>query len=89
MYNPKEHEDYGHAMPYKTVEEKNIVHGKYRDPEPIYDPKSTGKKYSDQNTMFWHNLEKYRKNKYSGKYINSSNIFDASLNMLYDLYNFI
>jgi hypothetical protein len=68
VYNPKEHEDYAFAVPYKTVEEANIVSGKYKDPEPIYDPKLADKLYSDDNALFHHNLEKYRFNKHNGKY---------------------
>jgi hypothetical protein len=54
VYNPKEHEEYTFAVPYKTVEEANIVSVKYNDPEPIYDPKLADKLYSDHNALFHH-----------------------------------
>ena len=68
LYNPKEHKDYTFAVPYKTIEEANIVQGKYKDPEPIYDPNVAKKFYSDHKISFHHDLEKYRFNKNNGKY---------------------
>ena len=71
IYNSKYHEDYIHVSPYKEVEEENIIDGKYKNPEPIYDPTHHKTLYSDRNTMFDHNLEKYRMNKqpHKGKYM--------------------
>jgi len=67
VYNPKEHEDYTFVIPYKPTEESYIRNGKYRDPEPIYDPKYPKKLYSDHSERFQHNLEDYRFNKHQGK----------------------
>ena len=69
VYNPKEHEDYTFVVPYKLQEERNIRNGKYRDPEPIYDPKYTKKLYSDHDKKFQHNLEAYRHNKQKGYFL--------------------
>ena len=66
VYNPKEHEDYTFVVPYKAKEESNIRNGKYRDPEPIYDPKYPKKSYSDHSEHIQHNLENYRLNKHRG-----------------------
>ena len=64
MYNPKEHDDYTFVAPYKINEERNIRNEKYRDPEPIYDPKYPRKTYSDHRPEIQHNLENYRLSKY-------------------------
>ena len=63
IYNPRYHEDYIHVSPYKEVEEANIIDGKYKNPEPLYDPSHHNQLYSDRHITFDHNLEKYRMNK--------------------------
>ena len=79
IYNSKYHEDYIHVSPYKEVEEANIIDGKYKNPEPLYDPSHHNQLYSDRHITFDHNLEKYRMNKQPHKGKGFSNICSNSI----------
>ena len=49
------------------MEDGNVMFGKYKDPEPIYDPRKHKKLYSDHHIRFDHDFDKYKINKQTEK----------------------
>ena len=47
------------------MEDGNVMFGKYKDPEPIYDPIQHKQLYSDHHIRFDHDFDKYKINKQS------------------------
>ena len=68
VYDHRDHEDYVNVEPYKANEEWMAVVGKNEDAEPLYNPININKVYSDQRSIFKHNLNAYRSHRLRSKW---------------------
>ena len=81
VYDHRDHEDYVNAEPYKANEEWMAAVGKNEDAEPVYNPINKNKVYSDQRSIFKHNLNAYRSHRLRSKWniFSHTSIFQCDL----------